>query len=137
MLISFFVNRERIHEITGQNETERKFVQAMEGTGLGVFPGGCIECDPPVENKNGKEVKSKTSPDFRVIDEESGREMYVEVTKGNGDTPHKEAQQRVVDQAGVNNYIQLTGCEVDSLMLAESPEEVRRMVFEWFGWEEY
>lgn len=100
-----------------------------------LLPGGSIECDPPVKNKKGDKVKRVTTPDFQVYDEVSDRVMYVEVTKVNGDTPHKKAQRRVVEQAGVDNYIVLTGAEIQLLQEIADVEEVESLLTCWFGWE--
>ena len=47
--------------------------------------------------------------------------MYVEVTRGSGDLPSKHAQQRVIAQAKIANYIIITGDQIAELEQASHP----------------
>ena len=120
----------------GINKTERLFASTVLRAGLTIQPSPTIRCDTPVANKRGVPVKRVTTPDYLVRDPDTDRIMYVEVTQGNGDSSHKDAQQRVAREAGVDNYLQLTGKQIQSLLEAPTPEDLRVRLFELFQWEQ-
>ena len=78
-------------------------------------------------------TKTVTLPDAFVIDPETKKTAHVEVTNGRGCNEHKEAQMRVVLEAGIVNYFMLTGDEVKKL--GEVPEVDRYtalcQLFKW------
>lgn len=118
----------------GSNETERVFASTVLRAGLIVEPSPSIRCKQPVLNKRGVPVKTVTTPDYLVTDPISTKTMYVEVTHGNGSWPSKKAQKRVVLAAGIENYIQLTGNQIQTLLNAPTPEAIRSQLFELFHW---
>lgn len=91
-------------------------------------------CHPPVADKHGEPVKSKTTPDFFLTHQTSRRQMYVEVTQGGGGGRHKAAQQRVVEAAGVENYIQIRGDEIATLATLLTPEAREEFLLQLFNW---
>lgn len=119
----------------GDNKTERLFAFSALQAGLRVERSPSIRCPSPVENKNGDRTKTVTTPDYLVTDPKSDRRMYVEVTRGNGGSPSKEAQGRVIRAAGIANYRQLTGAQVETLLEAPGPEAIRARLFELFEWD--
>ena len=118
----------------GQNKTERLFASSVLQAGFTIEKQPSIRCKTPVENRFGAFNKIVTNPDYLVIDPESNRRMYVEVTKGSGDWPSKAAQLRVVQAAGVSNYLQLTGDQVEALAQESSSESIRARLFDLFHW---
>jgi hypothetical protein len=110
------------------------FASAASRAGLVVQRSPSIRCSTPVLNGRGVPVKTVTTPDYLVTDPVSERSMYVEVTQGNGDWPSKSAQLRVARKAGVDNYLQLTGDQIQSLCDAPTTETIRARLFELFAW---
>lgn len=119
----------------GINKTERLFASTASRAGLIVKRSPSIRCSTPVLNGRGVPVKTVTTPDYLVTDPVSERSMYVEVTKGNGDWPSKDAQLRVAREAGVENYRQLTGNQIQALLEAPTPEDLRSRLFKLLEWD--
>jgi len=99
------------------------------GTGLGLAVVYGI-----VANHNGKIDKVVTYPDFYVTDPKTKQSVHVEIGNGkNHNNGHKASQMRVVEKAGVDNYIQLTGQQVKELKKTKNKKEVesllRRMLY--------
>ena len=114
--------------------TERLFATLAAESGFEVSTSPSIYCHPPVANKHGDPVKSKTTPDFFLTHQRSRRQMYVEVTQGGGGGRHKAAQQRVVEAAGVENYIQIRGDEIAALAALLTPEAREAFLLQLFNW---
>lgn len=112
----------------GINEKERSFSASALEAGCIVLPGIPIECFPPVADRRGNLKKTITTPDFYCIHPTMHQlREHVEITNGRGELPSKEAQLRVVIQAGITNYIVFTGFEVDELSGLTTP----RLKLEW------
>lgn len=118
----------------GINETERLFASSVLRAGFTVQRSPSIRCLTPVIDRNGEKKKIVTTPDFLVTDPETKRSMYVEVTQGNGAWDSKKAQMRVVEAAGIDNYRQLTGDQIQTLLEAPTPEAIRTILYELFQW---
>jgi len=93
-----------------------------------------IKKSEAVENHNGKMDKVVTYPDFYVTDPKTKQSVHVEIGNGkNHNNGHKASQMRVVEKAGVDNYIQLTGQQVKELKKTKNKKEVesllRRMLY--------
>lgn len=130
------MGREKIRNHSlGINATERIFASTVLLAGLRVERSTSIRCDIPVPNKRGVPVKTVTTPDYLVTDPDTDRKMYVEVTKGNGNWPHKDAQRRVAQEAGIHNYLLLTGHQIQALLDEPTPEAIRTRLFELFAWD--
>lgn len=125
--------QERLRGI-GRDKTEKLFFQAIqELNSFSINTSPSIRSPFPVADKLGVIRKTVTQPDFSVTRLETGQTMFVEITASSGNLPAKEAQLRVVQAAGVSNYIQLSGDQVH--MLSELASEARlRVVFQLFGW---
>ncbi len=106
---------------------ERQFALCVLAAGLKIAYGPSIRCNPPVPDKNGDQKKVVTKPDFLVIDPPTKREAFVEVTHGNGDAASKEAQRRVVAQAGITNYYLVTGNSVALLVTLPNNQKRTRL----------
>lgn len=118
----------------GQNKTEKLFYLAAVDAGAHVSLNPSIYSPEPVEDRFGVRRKTVTNPDF-FVSFPDGRTMYVEVTKGSGRLPAKDAQMRVVQAAGVENYIQLTGDQVAQLSQPITPTEKKDLLYQFFGWD--
>ena len=127
------LKRERLHGI-GTDRTEKLFFQAIqELNSFSIKTSPSIRSPFPVADKSGIIRKTVTQPDFLVTRLETGQTMFVEITTSSGNLPAKEAQLRVVQAAGVSNYIQLSGDQVH--MLSElAPEARLKASFQLFGW---
>lgn len=115
-------------------EVEKSFIRAVEEAGLIVEPAPAIRCQEPVMDRCGEVKKTVTLPDCFVRNPRDNRNIHVEITKGNGDNPHKKAQRRVVKAAQVDNYIQVTGDQIAVLFSLVSPELKRQFLEQLFGW---
>ncbi len=118
----------------GSNKTERLFYRVVHETGLDVRLSTSIRSPIPVEDKHGEIKKTVTTPDFIVEDTVSQKWMYVEVTQGSGSWSSKAAQERVVQAAGVENYIQLTGRQIEQLVAEEKAELRKLLIIAFFNW---
>lgn len=119
----------------GHDFTERLFYKAVLELGLNITPAPSIRSPYPVADRFGEIRKTVTQPDFLVRDIPLQREMLVEVTTSSGDLEAKRAQQRVVEAAGVANYIQLTGDQIRALAQTEYLNQRKELLFSFFGWE--
>lgn len=126
-------NREYEHGFGG-DLTERRFSHTTQETGLEVLPSPSIRAPYPVADRYGNVKKVVTHPDFLVRDSDAGLESFVEITTSSGDLPAKEAQRRVVAAAGIENYVVLTGDDVDLLEQTFPPEVRKQLLFWMFGW---
>jgi len=107
----------------GINQKERKFSHSALEAGFLVYPGVAITCFPPVEDRRGNTKKTVTKPDFLVIHPTNhDLREHVEITNGAGHLPSKDAQRRVIEQAGIENYSVLTGYEVDEFSGLATPQ---------------
>jgi hypothetical protein len=93
-----------------------------------------IKKSEAVENHNGKKDKVVTYPDFYLTDPQTGQSVHVEIGNGkNHNNGHKASQMRVVEKAGVENYVQLTGQQVKELKKTKGKKEIesllRRMLY--------
>jgi hypothetical protein len=87
----------------GSREWERRFGVILERSGLGYLKSPSVRLDKPVENRWGEKSKIVANPDYLVLSpDENYQGCYVEVTTGNGENSHKEAQKRVLSSAGLN-----------------------------------
>lgn len=92
-----------------------------------------IRCETPVLDKNGLYRKRITNPDLFVKNND-GRTMFVEVTMGEGNNERKAAQKRVVEAAGVTNYVLLTGSQIEQIERYDCPQDLHEafaIVFDW------
>jgi hypothetical protein len=119
-------------EVFGVNATEQLFCWQVLLAGLLISEAPAISIPEPVKNKEGKRKKRVTQPDFLVINDkregfsdEEVEEVYVEVTKGGVLKPSKLAQLRVAVAAGIENYVQLSGTDVQRLIDAEEIDKLR------------
>lgn len=103
--------------------TEKIFKREATEAGFQVRRSPAIRIKEPVLDKRGKKRKRVTVPDWLIKDKRTGQKFYIEVTNGAGNNPHKEAQLRVIEAAGVENYHVITGDMVDALREALSPEQ--------------
>jgi hypothetical protein len=117
-----------------RNLIEKLFYHGAEDAGLDIQDPPSIKCDKPVADKEGRFRKTKTTPDFSIYDPSTGNSALIEVTNGSGNTPHKRAQQAVVDEAGVDNYYQLTGDQVRGFYNEPTPERKRSFLWALLGW---
>jgi hypothetical protein len=108
-------------------------IEAREA-GFKVENPKSIRIDQPVEDKNGIIQKTVTVPDYWIIDPSTELSMHVEVTTGGGETPHKEAQARVVAAAGVDNYVMITGAMVKALAAETTKAGKYMLLCSFFGW---
>lgn len=129
------MGRERIHS-PGSNRSEKRVSALATEAGLTVYPAASIEAPEPVLNKDGYLRKTKTTPDFHIVDPETGSMAIVEVTKGSGDNEHKAAQRRVIDAAHVENYFVITGNMIDAIEDCPTPEAKRAAFVCLFAWDE-
>ena len=100
-----------------RHSLETIFAEQAAAAGFIVEQAGSIRIDQPVENYNGKKGKVVTNPDFFVINPEN-----------NQDNGHKAAQMRVVEKAGVENYVQLTGHQIHELQEAKTNQEIKSLL---------
>ncbi|MBP9781311.1 hypothetical protein KBC89_01510 [Candidatus Woesebacteria bacterium] len=127
------LKRERLRGI-GTDKTERMFFQAIyELDFITITTSPSIRSPHPVADKNEVVKKTVTQPDFLITRLETGQTMFVEITASSGNLPAKEAQLRVVQAAGVTNYIQLSGDQVHMLSKL-TPEARLKVIFQLFGW---
>ena len=127
------LKRERLRGI-GTDRTEKLFflaIQQLDSFFIDTSPS--IRSPFPVADKSGVIRKTVTQPDFLVTRLETGQTMFVEITASSGNLPAKEAQLRVVQAAGVTNYIQLSGDQVHTLLWL-APEARLSELFQLFGW---
>ena len=106
-----------------KDHAERDIVLLAIRAGYHVSHGPSVRCSPPVPGKNG-EPKIVTGTDYLFTDPDNGMENIVEVTTGNGHSPSKLAQRRVVDQAGIENYHLLGISERTTLQRVLSPRDL-------------
>jgi len=106
-----------------RNTAETKFSRLATEAGFEVQQPHAIRIENPVADKNGELKKMVTSPDFYVVIPYTGQGIHIEVTDSSGDTPHKQAQQRVVDEAGVTNYLVICGDQIEQLATLMTAEE--------------
>jgi len=114
-------------------KTEKQFRSHARDAGLGVEDPKIIRSPYPVEDKRGETKKVVTLPDSFVTDPNSNQCAHVEVTNGGGNTPHKQAQLRVTEAAGVDNYFQLSGDQIEALENL-TPDEKYQLLAEYFNW---
>lgn len=107
---------------------ERLFEQEATFAGLNVLPPKSIRIDRPVENSGGKKGKVVTTPDCFVVNPENEKGVHVELVNGRGGGEHKAAQKRVVEAAGIKNYVQVTGHEVIEVKEAETVEKKKALL---------
>lgn len=116
--------------------TEREFQRLAQEAGFSVMPPHSIRVKEPVQDKHGKQTKIVTTPDFFVVDPLTNNGVHVEVTDGAGNTPHKSAQQRVIESAGVTNYVVITGDQIaavnDLSTIVEKRELFQHYLFYMF-----
>lgn len=118
----------------GKNKTEQLFAKVAREAGLQVHPPRPIRIESPVESRRGELTKVVTTPDFYVVEPDSGQSAHVEVTNGSGNNEHKQAQKRVVEAAGVNNYVVLTGDQVASIDVQVNAYNKRALLIAMLGW---
>lgn len=111
-----------------KNKTEVLFRSEAKIAGLTLLSPRPIRTNNPVKNKHGRRVKVVTVPDFYVIDPQTGNGCHVEITNGSGDNPHKTAQRRVVAEAGITNYIVLTGNQVLEIHEQATPSDKNTLI---------
>lgn len=117
---------------TFKDPTERQLALDAFHAGLMVYPGRRITSPHPVQDRNGEVKKTATTPDLFVIDPTELSE-HIEVTRGNGNSPHKQAQLRVVAAAGIDNYSLVKGNQ--AWFLSIIPKHKKRAFFGiLFGW---
>lgn len=102
---------------------EKLFAREAKAAGFKVRRSPAIKIDEPVADKRGKVRKRCTVPDWLIKDRRTGREFFIEITNGAGNNPHKEAQQRVIDAAGIENYRVITGHRLEMLRQALTAEQ--------------
>lgn len=119
--------------VLGQNRTEKLFYLSVVDVCSSIQYNPSIRSPYPVADRYGVVRKVVTTPDF-LLTFPDGAQMYVEITKGSGDLPAKAAQQRVVDAAGITNYVQLTGDQVSLLSATPTPFEKTQLLYGYFGW---
>lgn len=117
-----------------KNRTEQLFEKVAREVGLQIHQPHPIRINYPVENRFGEIRKVVTTPDFFVVEPMSGQTAHVEVTNGSGNNSHKHAQQRVVDAAGIDNYIMLTGDQVAMVDQQPTYVEKRSLLIGLLGW---
>jgi hypothetical protein len=115
-------------------ENEKRFAKLASEAGFEVSSPLAIKIETPVENKNGKPVKTTTVPDCLISDPLTGQKMHVEITNGSGTTPHKAAQKRVIEAAGIDNYQVITGNDIRELESQVTQAEKRQFILGIFGW---
>jgi hypothetical protein len=115
-----------------RNRTEEIFAKAAEDAGFIVGNPQPIRAPEPITGKNGKK-KEVTLPDYYVIDPITGKGVHVEITNGRGLTDHKHNQMMVVAAAGVTNYAQVTGREIEEVSNAGNIRK-RALLLVIFGW---
>ena len=120
--------------MTSHRTTEDNFKNAALAAGFDIQPSPSIRSPYPVTDKHGDESKVVTQPDWYVVNPQTGKGMYVEVTNGNGSTEHKAAQLRVARAAGVENYQVVTGDQVEILHRLKSRKDKRTFLMALFGW---
>ena len=120
--------------MTSGKAIERLFRKNAKKAGLRVEESKSIRCEIPVANKRGDLVKTVTLPDCYIVDPKTGRAMYVELGNGLGEGGHKQAQKRVAEAAGVENYIQLTGEDVKYVDAQPTVKKKRSAIFALLGW---
>jgi hypothetical protein len=82
-----------------------------------------------VENHNGKKDKVVTFPDFYVTDPQTNQSVHVEIGNGKKHKKgHKASQMRVVKKAGVENYVQLTGPQINELKKIKDKKEIESLL---------
>jgi len=113
-----------------RHSLEILFEEEVQSAGFDVQQPKSIRIDKPVRNSGGKKGKVVTTPDFFVVNPDNGKGMHVEIVNGTGANDHKAAQRRVVKQAGVENYRQVTGHEVAAIKEAQTIEEKRLLILQ-------
>jgi len=116
-----------------RNRTEVNFARLAGEAGFMVMQPRSIRIEEPVNDKNGVLKKIVTSPDFYVVVPDLDQGVHVEVTNSSGDTPHKQAQQRVVDKAGVTNYVVVSGEQIKEMADLITVEEKYRFLIKIFS----
>lgn len=111
-----------------KKDSELIFKRGIKGAGFRVEQPRIIVSPQAVKDRNGNKKKTKTLPDFYVVDEESGQGVHVEVTNGSGQNEHKQSQKRVAKAAKVENYVQLTGAEVEAIDKEKDLKKKRQLV---------
>ncbi len=112
-----------------RHSLEILFAKKAQAAGFIVDQAKAIRTQEAVENHNGKKDKVVTHPDFYVTNPETGQGVHVEIGNGkNRNNGHKAAQRRVVEKAGVENYVQLTGHQVLELKKTQSVEEIKALL---------
>lgn len=113
-----------------RHSLEILFEQEALKAGFDVQQPRSIRIDEPVENSGGKKGKVVTTPDFFVVNPDNGLGTHVEIANGTGANEHKAAQRRVVKQARVENYVQVTGYEVTAIQEASTVEEKKLLLLQ-------
>jgi hypothetical protein len=116
-----------------KNHKERLFQEAAVDAGLSIEQPPSIRIEEPIFGPRGKQ-KTVTTPDFKIIDPRTGQTALVEVTNGRGNTPHKRRQRKIAQKAGVENYVQVSGKDVEKLAQESDPNKVRTLMFALLGW---
>lgn len=106
-----------------QRTFEKFFAKQAQEAGFMVEQPRSIRIQTPVLDKNGERNKYVTTPDYMIKDPRTGQEFHVEVTSSSGNTPHKAAQQRVVEAAQVKNYRVITGDDILQLEELLNPDQ--------------
>lgn len=116
-----------------RNYKERLFQAAAQAADLNVVQPPSIRIEEPIFGPRGKQ-KIVTTPDFKVVDPHTGQTALVEVTNGRGKTPHKTRQKKIAQKARVENYVQVSGKDVEKLAQESDPNKVRTLMFALLGW---
>lgn len=112
--------------------TETQFANLAKNAGFIVKPGKSIRIEKPVKDKNGLTKKIVTTPDFFITDPKNDLNFHIEVTDSSGNTPHKSAQKRVIDSAGIQNYVVITGNQIEKVQKLLSPKEQKEILLQFF-----
>jgi hypothetical protein len=116
------------------NATEQQVLDLALEAGFTVTNAETIRIESPVPDKKDCRKKTVTVPDFHIIDPHTGNVAIVEVTKGSGDTPHKLAQKRVVEEAHISNYYVLTGDKINAIAECPTGEGKYQVFCQLFAW---
>lgn len=117
-----------------RHSLEKLFQAEATHVGLEVRQPSSIRIKKPVENSGGKKGKVVTTPDFFVVNPLNGKGVHVEIVNGKGGGAHKAAQKRVVEAAGVQNYVQVTGHEIIQIQQTQAIKEKRGLLMKMLYW---
>lgn len=120
----------------GQDRFERLFFTAVTRAGFDIGPSPSIRCNQPVADRLGRRKKVVTHPDFLVgHPQHVNKQLYIEVTSGNGNAPSKHAQKRVVEAAGMAHVYLVVSRAILEKLAIQTPEENREYLCALFCWE--